>query len=186
MRRLIPQYPAQALLVRGDPFVTLARSIVGQQVSTKSANTIWKRLEALPVAMTAENLLRLTTDDMRTAGLSPRKIGYLFDLAEHFTNNRLHIHEWYGMRDEDIVSILTGIRGVGRWTADMFLIFYLQRPDVLPLDDAGLIKGISQCYFSGDPVSRSDVREVAQAWMPWRTVATWYIWRSLNPQPVAD
>ena len=89
------------------------------------------------------------------------------------------------MDDEAIISELMAIRGIGRWTAQMCLMFYLQRPNVLPLDDVALLKGISQCYFSGDPVSRSDAREVAEAWKPWATVATWYIWRSLDPQPVA-
>lgn len=185
LRRLIPQFHAEALQSRGDPFVTLARSIIGQQVSAKSAAVLWKRLEALPEAMTPEHLLRLNVDDMRGAGLSARKVDYLVDLALHFTQERLHVHEWAQMDDEAIIAELTAIRGIGRWTAEMFLIFYLLRPNVLPLDDAGLLKGISLNYFSGDPVSRSDAREVAEAWKPWCTVATWYIWRSLDPQPVA-
>ncbi|MET1116651.1 MAG: DNA-3-methyladenine glycosylase 2 family protein, partial [Comamonas sp.] len=119
------------------------------------------------------------------AGLSARKVDYLVDLAVHFTEGRLHTDQWASMDDEAIIAELMAIRGVGRWTAEMFLIFYLMRPNVLPLDDAGLINGISQNYFSGDPVSRSDAREVAEAWKPWCSVATWYIWRSLDPQPVA-
>jgi len=185
LRRLIPQYPGEALATRGDPFVTLARSIVGQQVSAKSASALWKRVAALPEAMTPEQVLRLKVDDMRAAGLSARKIDYLVDLAVHFTQDRLNVAAWAGMDDESIIAELMAIRGIGRWTAEMFLVFYLQRPNVLPLDDAGLLKGISQNYFSGDPVSRSDAREVAEAWKPWCTVATWYIWRSLDPQPVA-
>lgn len=185
MRRLIPQFSAQALQSRGDPFVTLARSIVGQQVSVKSAASIWKRFAALVTEITPAQVLLLKVDDMRGAGLSARKVDYLVDLALHFTENRLHVQEWEQMEDEAIIAELTAIRGVGRWTAEMFLIFYLMRPNVLPLDDAGLLKGISESYFSGDPVSRSDAREVAEAWKPWCTVATWYIWRSLDPQPVA-
>jgi DNA-3-methyladenine glycosylase II len=185
LRRLIPQFNAEALQTRGDPFVTLARSIVGQQVSTKSADATWKRFEALPESMTPEHLLLLKVDDMRAAGLSARKVDYLVDLALHFTQKRLHVQEWAQMDDEAVIAELMSIRGIGRWTAEMFLIFYLLRPNVLPLDDAGLLKGISLNYFSGDPVSRSDAREVAEAWKPWCTVATWYIWRSLDPQPVA-
>lgn len=185
MKRLIPLYAGEALQTRGDPFVTLARSIVGQQVSVKSAQALWKRLVALPEAMTPENLLRLKVDDMRAAGLSARKVDYLVDLAVHFTSGQLHLSEWAAMDDEAIIAELTAIRGIGRWTAEMFLIFYLLRPNVLPLDDAGLLKGISLNYFSGDPVSRSEAREVAEAWKPWCTVATWYIWRSLDPLPVA-
>lgn len=186
MRRLIPQFSAEALQTRGDPFITLARSIVGQQVSVKSATATWKRFVALLPDMTPAHVLRLKIDDMRAAGLSARKVDYLVDLALHFTEHRLHVEEWAHMDDESIVAELTAIRGIGRWTAEMFLIFYLLRPNVLPLDDAGLLKGISDSYFSGDPVSRSEVREVAEAWKPWCTVATWYIWRSLDPQPEAS
>lgn len=180
MRRLIPQLGAQALPTRADPFVTLARSIVGQQVSVKSASATWKRFSALLADITPANVLHLKVDDMRAAGLSARKVDYLVDLALHFTENRLHVQEWETMDDESIIVELTAIRGIGRWTAEMFLIFYLLRPNVLPLDDAGLLKGISESYFSGDPVSRSEAREVAEAWKPWCTVATWYIWRSLD------
>jgi len=169
MRRLIPQFSAEALQTRGDPFITLARSIVGQQVSVKSAASIWKRFSALPAEMTPAQVLLLKVDDMRAAGLSARKVDYLVDLALHFTQGRLHVQEWAQMDDESIIAELTTIRGIGRWTAEMFLIFYLLRPNVLPLDDVGLLKGISQSYFSGDPVSRSDAREVAEAWKPWCT-----------------
>jgi len=185
MKRLIPQYAGQALQTRGDAFVTLARSIVGQQISPKAAQALWSRVSALPPSMAPEQLLRLKVDDMRAAGLSARKVDYLVDLAVHFTEGRLHTDQWATMGDEAIIAELMAIRGVGRWTAEMFLIFYLMRPNVLPLDDAGLISGISKNYFSGDPVSRSDAREVAEAWKPWCSVATWYIWRSLDPQPVA-
>ena len=185
LRRLIPQYPGEALQVHGDAFVTLARSIVGQQVAAKSASAQWKKLLALlPEGLSAAQLLRLKVDDMRGAGLSARKVDYLVDLAVHFTEDRLHVDAWGEMDDESIITELTAIRGIGRWTAEMFLMFYLLRPNVLPLDDAGLLKGISENYFSGEAVSRSDVREVAEAWKPWCSVATWYIWRSLDPQPV--
>ena len=185
MKRLIPQFADATLQTRGDAFGTLARSIVGQQISVKAAQTVWDRFALLPASMEPEAVLKLKVDDMRAAGLSARKVDYLVDLALHFTQGRLHVQEWAQMDDESIIAELTTIRGIGRWTAEMFLIFYLLRPNVLPLDDVGLLKGISQSYFSGDPVSRSDAREVAEAWKPWCTVATWYIWRSLDPQPVA-
>ena len=185
MRRLIPQMGSAALPPGGDPFIPLARSVVGRQVSVKAAASIWKRLEALPPAMEPQHLQRLSVEEMRGAGLSARKVDYLLDLSTHFIEGRLRPDRWPEMDDEAIITELTAIRGVGRWTAQMCLMFYLQRPNVLPLDDVGLIKGISECYFSGDPVSRSDAREVAEAWKPWATVATWYIWRSLDPQPVA-
>ena len=184
MKRMIPQLGDGTLQSRGDAFSTLARSIVGQQISVKAAQTVWDRFAALPRAITPGDVLKLKIDDMRAAGLSVRKVEYLVDLALHFDAGKLHVDGWHGMDDEAIIAELVAIRGIGRWTAEMFLIFHLMRPNVLPLDDVGLINGISKNYFSGDPVSRSDAREVAEAWKPWCTVATWYIWRSLDPLPV--
>jgi len=140
----------------------------------------------LPSEMTPQHVLKLKVDDMRAAGLSARKVEYLVDLALHFDAGKLHVQAWEGMDDEAIIAELVAIRGIGRWTAEMFLIFQMMRPNVLPLDDVGLISGISQNYFSGDPVSRSDAREVAAAWAPYCSVATWYIWRSLAPAPATD
>ena len=184
MKRLIPQFGDARLQTRGDAFVTLARSIVGQQISVKAAQTVWDRFALLPTKITPGNVLKLKVDDMRAAGLSARKVEYLVDLSLHFDNGAVHVKAWETMDDEAIIDELVAIRGIGRWTAEMFLIFHLMRPNVLPLDDVGLINGISQSYFSGEVVSRSDAREVAAAWAPYRTVATWYIWRSLDPLPV--
>jgi DNA-3-methyladenine glycosylase II len=184
MKRLIPQFGDACLQSRGDAFTTLARSIVGQQISVKAAQSVWDRFAKLPRRMSAGNVLKLKVDDMRAAGLSARKIEYLVDLALHFDSGAIHVEAWHAMTDDEIIAELIGIRGIGRWTAEMFLIFHLMRPNVLPLDDIGLINGISRNYFSGDPVSRSDAREVAAAWAPFCSVATWYIWRSLDPLPV--
>ncbi len=185
MKRLIPQFGDACLQSRGDAFTTLARSIVGQQISVKAAQSVWDKFEALPRRLTPAAVLKLKVDDMRAAGLSTRKVEYLVDLALNFDSGAIHVSQWDGMDDEDIIAELVAIRGIGRWTAEMFLIFHLMRPNILPLDDVGLINGISQGYFSGDPVSRSDAREVADAWKPYCSVATWYIWRSLDPLPVA-
>ena len=185
LKRLIPQLGDAALAAHGDAFTTLARSIVGQQISVKAAQTVWDRFAALPTAMAPKPVLALPVEAMRAVGLSARKAEYLHDLARHFVAGQLHSDDWPQMSDEAVIAELMAIRGVGRWTAEMFLIFHLQRPNVLPLDDAGLINGISRNYFSGDPVSRNEAREVAEAWKPWCSVATWYIWRSLAPLPVA-
>lgn len=185
MKRLIPQFADTCLPTRGDAFSTLARSIVGQQISVKAAQTVWRRFAALlPEEVTPAQVLRLKVEDMRAAGLSPRKVEYLVDLSINFDAGRVHVQDWQAMGDEAIIAELITIRGIGRWTAEMFLMFYLTRPNVLPLDDAGLINGISRNYFSGEAVSRSDAREVAAAWAPYCSVATWYIWRSLDPLPV--
>lgn len=184
MKRLIPQFGDACLQTRGDAFSTLARSIVGQQISVKAAQSVWAKFSALPKKVTPANVLRLKVDDMRAAGLSVRKVEYLVDLAINFDAGTVHVKDWESMDDEAIIAELVAIRGIGRWTAEMFLIFHLMRPNVLPLDDIGLINGISQNYFSGESVSRSDAREVAAAWAPYCSVATWYIWRSLDPLPV--
>ncbi|MDB5798478.1 MAG: DNA-3-methyladenine glycosylase 2 family protein [Paucimonas sp.] len=184
MRKLIPQFGDLHLTGRGDPFTTLARSIVGQQISTKAAETVWQRfLEACPQCTPAQ-VLKAGDAKLATCGLSKRKAEYICDLAQHFKDKKVHVASWSEMDDEDVIAELIQIRGIGRWTAEMFLIFNLRRPNVLPLDDVGLLRGISLSYFSGEPVSRSDAREVAANWEPWRTVATWYLWRSLDPVPV--
>ena len=188
MRKLIPSCGPSRLQSRGDAFTTLARSIIGQQISVKAAQTVWDRFVLLMPCASApldpEGLLRLPASDMRAAGLSVRKVEYLQDLARHFAAGGVREADWSQMDDESVIRQLVEIRGIGRWTAEMFLIFHLMRPDVLPLDDVGLIKGISVNYFSGEPVSRAEAREVGDAWSPYRTVATWFIWRSLDPVPV--
>ncbi len=185
MKKLIPQFGDVILESRGDAFVTLARSIVGQQISVKAAQSVWDRFAKLSRRLTPGQVLKLKVDDMREAGLSARKVEYLVDLALHFEQKQVSVKNWSQMSDDDIIAELVAIRGIGRWTAEMFLIFHLMRPNVLPLDDVGLINGISRSYFSGEAVSRSEAREVAQAWAPYCSVATWYIWRSLDPEPVA-
>ncbi|QWD88398.1 DNA-3-methyladenine glycosylase 2 family protein [Polynucleobacter sp. MWH-CaK5] len=185
MRKLIPKYPkAEFLTTRGDPFQTLARAIVGQQISVKAAQSVWERTIALTKKFTAKAVLKLEPSALRAAGLSQRKVEYMQDLATHFENGGLSSAKWDLLDDDTVIAELTAIRGIGRWTAEMFLIFYLMRPNVLPLDDIGLIKGISLAYFSGEPVSRNEAKEVAANWAPWQTVATWYMWRSIDPIPV--
>jgi DNA-3-methyladenine glycosylase II len=188
MKKLIPQFGEARLQSRGDAFTTLARSVVGQQISVKAAQSVWdKFVGTMSVPATrvpCGAVLALSVEQMRGAGLSARKVEYLCDLAQHFQNGTVHVDEWQQMEDEAIIDELVAIRGIGRWTAEMFLIFYLMRPNVMPLDDLGLIKGISRNYFSGEPVSRAEARELGDAWSPYRSVATWYIWRSLDPLPV--
>ena len=189
MKKLIPRFSDGQLESRGDAFTTLARSIVGQQIAVKAAQAVWDRLIALTSGpsskLSPKAVLDLDAPQIRAAGLSARKVEYLCDLAEHFRSGAVRPSRWHDMDDEAIIEELVGIRGIGRWTAEMFLIFHLLRPNVLPLDDVGLIKGISVNYFSGEPVSRAEAREVGDAWSPYRSVATWYIWRSLDPMPVS-
>lgn len=184
MKKLIPRFGDLQLVGRGEPFVTLARSIVGQQISVKAAQSVWERLLLACPKMTPAQVIRTGEEKLSACGVSKRKAEYLLDLAASFREERVHAMDWSAMQDEEVIAELIQIRGIGRWTAEMFLIFSMLRPNILPLDDLGLLRGISVNYFSGEPVSRSDAREVAANWEPWRTVATWYLWRSLDPVPV--
>ena len=188
MKKLLPRFGEARLQSRGDAFTTLARSIVGQQISVKAAQSVWERFltaaGSIAPPLAPASVLALAVPALRGAGLSARKSEYLLDLARHFASDAVHVEQWQQMDDEAIIDELVAIRGIGRWTAEMFLIFHLMRPNVMPLDDLGLIKGISLNYFSGEPVSRAEARELGEAWAPFRSVATWYIWRSLDPLPV--
>ncbi|WP_431047961.1 DNA-3-methyladenine glycosylase family protein [Roseateles sp. L2-2] len=188
MKKLIPQFGEARLQSRGDAFTTLARSIVGQQISVKAAQSVWDKFAELTSGpsnrIKPTEVLSLDKTALRAVGLSLRKVEYLSDLAQHFETGQVHVRQWAQMEDEAIIDELVAIRGIARWTAEMFLIFHLMRPNVLPLDDAGLLKGISQHYFSDEPVSRAEARELGEGWAPYRSVATWYIWRSLDPLPV--
>lgn len=181
LRKLIPLHGSESLRASATPFMTLARAIIGQQVTIASAESLWQRFtEKCGRRPTPGSVLKVSDDELRAAGLSKRKTEYVLDLAVHFAEKKVRPATWASMDDEAVVADLCAIRGIGRWTAEMFLIFSLRRPDVLPLDDASLLRAISLHYFSGEPVSRFEAREVAQAWAPWRTVATWYLWRSLD------
>ncbi|MBI3384007.1 DNA-3-methyladenine glycosylase family protein [Aquabacterium sp.] len=192
MRKLIADHGSARLYSRGDAFTTLARSIVGQQISVKAAQSVWEKLLTLfghqppeqRGPLSVQGVLAQSPESLRQVGLSARKVEYMRDLAKHFDEGQVHVGQWQQMDDEAIIEELIDIRGIGRWTAEMFLIFHLMRPNVLPLDDLGLIKGISMSYFSGEPVSRAEARDIAEAWAPYRTVGTWYLWRSLDPLPV--
>ncbi|KND56479.1 DNA-3-methyladenine glycosylase II [Candidatus Paraburkholderia kirkii] len=183
LKKLIPKFGEIHLVNLGDPFSTLARSVAGQQISVKAAQAIWERVKGACPDIHPAQFIGLGHEKLQACGLSRRKAEYILDLAQHFESGVLHVDAWTSMDDEAVIAELTQIRGIGRWTAEMFLIFNLSRPDVLPLDDLGLIQAISVNYFSGEPVTRSEAREVAANWEPWRTVATWYMWRSLNPIP---
>lgn len=185
MQQLIVQFPGATLESRGCAFATLARSIVGQQISVKAAESVWQRIIATIPDITPQTVIAAEHELLRTCGLSTRKVTYLHDLSRHFTGGNLSEIAWVEMDDDEIIRQLIQVKGIGRWTAEMFLIFHLQRPDVLPLDDIGLQRAIGQHYFGKQPVDKKTMIELAKPWQPWRSVATWYLWRSLDPLPVA-
>ena len=184
MAEIIRAHPKVFLAKRGEPFMTLARAICGQQISVKAAQSVWDRLVACCGEMTPQKVLSKPRPELRACGLSDRKTEYIADLAQHFADGRIHARDWPRMADEEIIAELTDVRGIGRWTAEMFLMFNLLRPDVFPLDDLGLQKAIRVSYFRKRAVSLRTLRKLGETWRPWRSVATWYLWRSLDPVPV--
>ena len=185
MGGIMRAHPRIFLVRRGEPFMTLARAIVGQQISVKAAQSVWDRVvTCVGGEVSPQTVLGRQRPLLRACGLSDRKTEYICDLAQHFANGSIHVHRWPEMTDEAIIAELVEVRGIGRWTAEMFLIFSLQRPDVFPLDDLGLQKGIRVAYFANRKVTLSTMRRIGERWRPWRSVATWYLWRSLDPVPV--
>jgi len=181
---IIRSYPRIHLQSRADPFQTLARSIVGQQISVRAAQSVWDRLCMAAPGVTPASVLVLERTVLRACGLSERKTEYIADLARHFEAGTVCVRQWQELNDEEVIADLVRVRGIGRWTAEMFLIFNLLRPDVLPVDDLGLQRAVSVAYRNGRRLSVAGLRRMAQAWRPWRSVATWYLWRSLDPLPV--
>jgi DNA-3-methyladenine glycosylase II len=184
MAGIIRAHPKVFMMRRGEAFMTLARAICGQQISVKAAQSVWNRVCGCVGEITPQNVLNRKRPQLRACGLSDRKTEYIADLAQHFADGKIHERYWPGMDDEAIIAELTDVRGIGRWTAEMFLMFNLLRPDVFPLDDLGLQKGIRVAYFKGRKVSLQRMRKLGETWRPWRSVATWYLWRSLDPLPV--
>lgn len=190
--RLIRRHPGIHLKRRSDPFTTLARAIVGQQISVKAADTIWRRFVALVEdspprgfpCLAPPRVAAQTLEPLRACGLSKGKAGYLLDLAGHFVSGRLDPKRWKKLDDEALIAALVDVKGIGRWTAEMFLMFHELRPDVLPVDDIGLQRAIAEQYNDGERLPREAMFAVGDAWRPWRSVATWYLWRSLDPIPV--
>ena len=169
---------------RHDPFFSLSRSIVGQQISVKAAESVWQKMlahvgEITPKAVSGEN-----EDSLRECGLSRPKARYILSLAEHFIDGSLQQEQWSEMDDEAVIERLVQVKGIGRWTAEMFLIFHLLRPDVLPVDDIGIQKAIGNHFNGGVRPDPKEMVAIAEPWRPWRSVASWYLWRSLDAVPV--
>lgn len=186
LAKIIRAYPRVSIERRGEPFYTLARSIVGQQISVKAAQSIWNRVAALAPAMQPAEIiaLRARKRRLKAAGLSDRKVEYIVDLAKHFAEGTIHPQRWDSMGDEEVIDELVQVRGIGRWTAEMFLMFNLLRPDVFPVGDLGLQKAVHLHYYDDKRIPLDKLRIHGERWRPYRSVATWYLWRSLDPVPV--
>lgn len=185
LKKIIESYHGEAMQLRGDPFFTLARSITGQQISVKAADSVWARLTKAAGKMTPEKIANMEAPELRACGLSERKVIYMHGLANHFLENKQRIKAWPDMTDDEIIKELVALHGIGRWTAEMFLMFGLGRPDVFPLDDLGLLKGIYRHYNKGKALPAKKVLAVGEGWRPYRSMGTWYMWRVLDPLPVS-
>ena len=184
MSKLISSFKGAILRSHGDAFTTLARSIVSQQISVKAAESVWRKILVNVPKITPQTVYNLENNVLRSCGLSQRKTDYLQDLSLHFLNNDLNETIWYEMDDEALILELTRVKGVGRWTAEMFLIFHMLRPNILPINDLGLKRALSMHYNDNKPVSKNEMYIISDPWRPWRSVATWYLWRSLDSLPV--
>lgn len=183
MARLIAEVGPLQMIARPARFQALVRSIIFQQLAGSAAQAIYRRfVDLFPHARfpTPARVMKLAPARMRRAGLSRQKIGYLKDLARHFATGQIDLRNLARMRDEEVVDELTRIKGVGRWTAEVFLMFSLRRPDVFPIEDLGLRNALRKFYRIGDDAKPKDVLELAERWRPYRTVAAWYLWRSLR------
>ena len=166
---------------RDPAFETLARAIVFQQLSTKAATTIYRRLEeAAGGALTPESIQNLSVGEMRRAGLSRQKLGYIRDLAEHALSGKVDFARLPAMSDEEVIASLTDIKGIGVWTAHMFLLFSLRRPNVLPVGDLGVRTAIQRAYRKRKMPTPKQVEQIAKGWHPYCSYAAWYLWRSLE------
>ena len=180
LKKLIRTYPQAEIVSRGDAFQTLARSIVGQQISVKAAQSIWARFAALAGKVTPANVRALPNESLRGVGFSGQKAAYVKDLAMRFDEGLVKPRRWGRMDDEAIIEELIAVKGIGRWTVEMFLIFHLKRPNVLPVDDLGLRRAMERLYNGGEALTKHEMRAIGEPWAPYCSVATWYLWRSLD------
>lgn len=166
---------------RADHFSALVRAITGQQLSTKAASTIYARLAALmPGGVSPASLSTLTDEQMRAVGMSRQKIAYFRDLSEKALSGVVALDSLESMTDDEVIATLTKVKGIGRWSAEMFLMFRLHRPDVLPVDDLGIVNAVKNVYGLRKRPTADRIRKIGETWRPYRSVASWYLWRSLD------
>jgi len=183
LRVLIKKFKG-TLKTRKDPFFSLCKSIVGQQISVQAATSVWKKLENKAKKIHPKNINKLTTRQLAACGLSRQKISYLKILAKKFLNKELDIKKLKKMNDHEAIKYLIQVKGIGVWTAEMFLFFNQMRPDIFPIQVIGLLRAISKHYKTKYPPSSSQLKKFKEKWSPYCTVATWYLWRSIDPEPV--
>jgi DNA-3-methyladenine glycosylase II len=188
LKHMIRSLGPCTLMPNGDHFAVLVRSIIAQQISSKAARSIGARLAQVlaPEGITPAKILQTSESVLRAAGLSSAKIRYLLDLSDKVHQEAVPLGRLHGCTDEEVIAHLLPVKGIGRWTAEMFLIFSLGRMDVLPVDDLGLRAGVQRQYELDEMPGRAQLMELGEGWRPYRTVATWYFWRSLGGVPPGE
>ena len=186
LRELINKYSQSTLTTHGDALETLMRSIVGQQISVKAAASVWQKIIDLLDEIKPDNVLLAGFENLRSCGLSKQKTQYILNIAEHFKSHNINDESYWNDRElSNIYDELITIKGIGPWTAEMFGMFYLLERDIFPLKDLGILKAINQLYcVDGIPLQIDQVVAISDRWKPYRTVASWYLWRSIDNEVV--
>ena len=184
-RKIIKKYKKGFLVTRNNPFFSLCRTIVGQQISTKAADSIWYKFEKkCKNNISPRVVLNISSQNLKKVGLSRQKISYLKNIAKAFKNKSFNVKELKKMNDEEAINYITKLKGLGVWSAEMFLMFNLNRPDIFPIKDIGLLRAISKNYKKNYPPSRRFLDKISKLHAGYRTVFTWYMWRSIDPVDV--
>ena len=185
LRKIMNKFNKGYLTSRKDPFFSLCRTIIGQQISTKAADSIWLKFEIkFKKKIVPKTVLKLTSRSLRNAGLSRQKINYLKNIAKSFKNKSFNIRNLKKMNDDLAIDYITQLKGLGVWSAQMFLMFNLNRPDIFPTKDIGLIRAISKNYKTSYPPSKRFLNRISKIHSGYRSVFTWYMWRSIDPVDV--
>ena len=185
LKRIIKKYKKGALSTRNNPFFSLCRTIVGQQISTKAADSIWRKFEKKCKKRIIPNtVLKLPSHTLKSAGLSRQKVSYLKNIAKSFKNKSFSVRELKKMNDQDAINYIIKLKGLGVWSAEMFLMFNLNRPNIFPVQDIGLLRAIYKNYKTSYPPSKRFLDKISKLHAGYRTVFTWYMWRSIDPTDV--
>ncbi len=185
LRKVIKKYKRGFLTTRNDPFFSLCRTIVGQQISTKAADSIWSKFEKkCRKHIVPYRVLKLSSSSLKSAGLSRQKVKYLKNIAKNFKNKSFNVRELKKMKDEEAINYITKLKGLGIWSAEMFLMFNLNRPNIFPIKDIGLLRAISKNYKTSYPPSERFLNKISKMHSGYRSVFTWYMWRSIDPTDV--
>ena len=185
LRKIIKKYKKGFLTTRNNPFFSLCRTIVGQQISTKAADSIWAKFEKkCKNKINPKVILKISSSSLKNAGLSRQKISYLRNIAKAFINKSFDVKKIKKMNDDEAISYITKLKGLGVWSAEMFLMFNLNRPNIFPVKDIGLLRAISKNYKSSYPPSNKFLDKISKRHNGYKTVFTWYMWRSIDPSDV--